>query len=282
MSEFMGRAALVTGGARGIGRAIVLAFLREGASVVFIDPAEDEGRRLASEHPGARFVPGDITRAGDLDRLFDVLRQHAGRVDFLVNNACFSRGGILSACSPEDFDAVLAVGVRAPYELSRRCLPLFPDRDACIVNIGSSRALMSQPDTESYSAAKGGILALTHALAVSLGPRVRVHCVSPGWIDTRPEPVPDGLLPEATAAAGAPAGSTAAPVASPPDPDRAQHPAGRIGRPADIAELVLFLCSSRAGFITGQNLLVDGGMTRTMIYHGDGGWTFAPATQDSI
>ena len=263
------KTALITGGSRGIGRAIVLAFLREGASVAFIDPAVEEGRRLASAHPGALFVPGDITRAGDLDRLFDTLRQHVGRVDFLVNNACFSRGGILSDCSPEDFDAVLAVGVRAPYELSRRCLPLFPDREACIVNIGSSRAVMSQPDTESYSAAKGGIVALTHALAVSLGPRVRVHCVSPGWIDTRPEPVPEGPAPAAT------------PAASPPDPDWAQHPAGRIGRPADIAELVLFLCSSRAGFITGQHFLVDGGMTRTMIYHGDGGWTFAPATQDS-
>lgn len=180
--------------------------------------------------------------------------EHFGRVDVLVNNACISRRGILSGCSYEDFNEVLRVGVSAPYLLSSLFLEHFP-RGASIVNIASSRAFMSQKDTESYSAAKGGIIALTHALAMSLAPRgVRVNSISPGWIDT-------GKFGTLTRE------------------DARQHPAGRAGVPADIVKGVFFLCLS--GFVTAENLVIDGGMTRMMVYHGEEGWTYNPEARET-
>ena len=152
----------------------------------------------------------------------------------------------ISECSYEEFNYALRVGVTAPFYLSNLFLPYFSPGGA-IVNISSSRDRMSQPQTESYTAAKGGISALTHALAVSLGGKVRVNSISPGWIDT--------AYTEYTGA------------------DAAQHPAGRVGNPLDIANMVLYLCSDKAGFITGENICIDGGMTRQMIYHNDFGWT---------
>ena len=178
-------------------------------------------------------------------------------MDHLVNNACVSRRGLLSACGYADFEYVLRLGALAPYMLTKRFLPFFAP-GAAVVNIASSRAVMSQADTESYSAAKGAIVALTHAMSVSLAGRVRVNAVSPGWIDTA-----------AWHGEGAPD-----PVHA--HPDSAQHPAGRVGRPDDIAAMVMFLCGEGAAFVTGQNILVDGGMTRQMIYHGEDGWTFDP------
>ena len=151
----------------------------------------------------------------------------------------------INDCSYEEFMNALAVGVGAPFYLAKLFLPYFSE-GASIVNISSSRDRMSQPQTESYTAAKGGISALTHALAVSLGPKVRVNSISPGWIDTQ-YTVYEG-------------------------PDALQQPAGRVGDPLDIANLVLYLCSEKAGFITGENICVDGGMTKLMIYHGDHGW----------
>ena len=151
----------------------------------------------------------------------------------------------INDCSYEEFMNALAVGVGAPFYLAKLFLPYFSE-GASIVNISSSRDRMSQPQTESYTAAKGGIFALTHALAVSLGPKVRVNSISPGWIDTQ-YTVYEG-------------------------PDALQQPAGRVGDPLDIANLVLYLCSEKAGFITGENICVDGGMTKLMIYHGDHGW----------
>ena len=171
----------------------------------------------------------------------------------MINNACFSRKGILSGCTYEDFNEVLAVGVVAPYMLSL----LFRDhfnKGGAIVNISSTRAFMSQKDTESYTAAKGGITALTHALSVSLSGIVRVNSVSPGWIDT-----------------GGYHDDTYIPSHS--EADRLQHPSGRVGVPYDIARTVLFLCHEDAGFINGENITVDGGMTKLMIYDGDEGWS---------
>ena len=152
----------------------------------------------------------------------------------------------ISECSYEEFNYALRVGVTAPFYLTKLFLPYFSPGGA-IVNISSSRDRMSQPQTESYTAAKGGISALTHALAVSLGGKVRVNSISPGWIDT--------AYTEYTGA------------------DAAQHPAGRVGNPLDIANMGLYLCSDKAGFITGENICIDGGMTRQMIYHNDFGWT---------
>ena len=151
----------------------------------------------------------------------------------------------IDKCSYEEFEYALKVGVTAPFYLSKLFVPYFT-KDACIINISSSRDRMSQPQTESYTAAKGGISALTHALAVSLSGKVRVNSISPGWIDT-----------EYKTYEGA---------------DAYQQPAGRVGNPSDIANAVMFLCSDKAGFITGENICIDGGMTKLMIYHGDNGW----------
>ncbi|MBQ7182854.1 MAG: SDR family oxidoreductase [Clostridia bacterium] len=236
MSFFEGKTAVVTGGARGIGRAVAEAFRREGAKVHIIDLA-----------PGDWFV-GDVGVKEDLERFADEVIRASGQVDFIINNALpITRG--LDTCSYEDFERALSVGVTAPFYLTKLLSPHFGP-GACVINISSSRDRMSQKQTESYTAAKGGIAALTHALAVTLSGRARVTSVSPGWIDTLGQELSG--------------------------PDALQQPVGRVGRPEDIAETVLFLCSDRAGFITGENICVDGGMTRLMIYHGDHGWSYDP------
>ncbi len=230
------KVAVITGGAHGIGRRIAERSRAEGAAVCVIDKAE-----------GPHFV-GDIADKATLERFAaDVLAQH-GRIDYLINDAPPAMAGI-DTCSYEAFQYALAVGVTAPFYLAKLFAPHFAPGGA-IVNISSSRDRMSQPQTESYTAAKGGISALTHALAVSLAGRVRVNSVSPGWIDTT-----------GTGYTG---------------PDAVQQPCGRVGTPDDIAEMALFLCSEKAGFITGEDICIDGGMTRLMIYHGDHGWRYDP------
>jgi NAD(P)-dependent dehydrogenase (short-subunit alcohol dehydrogenase family) len=230
------KVAVVTGGAQGIGRAICEAFVREGIEVCTIDVQDND------------YFVGDIADERVLEAFAaKVIAQH-GVIDYLINNACLSKGG-LNSCSYEDFNYVLRVGVSAPFRLTQ----LFRDHlnpGASIVNISSTRQRMSQADTESYTAAKGGISALTHAMAVTLADKARVNAISPGWIDTT-----------GTEFTGA---------------DASQHPAGRVGRPEDIANAVLFLCDPKSSFITGQDLTVDGGMTRQMIYHDDAGWQFQP------
>ena len=230
---FRDKIAVITGGCHGIGLAAARAFKREGAVPVVIDV-----------NPGADFV-GDVGDRETLERFAGRIKEKYGRVDFLINNAPPLMRGI-DDCTYEEFERALRVGVTAPFYLTKLLLPLFPAGSA-VVNISSSRDRQSQPQTESYTAAKGGIAALTHAMAVSLGPKIRVNSVSPGWIDTEYR-VYDG-------------------------PDALQQPAGRVGNPDDIAELILFLCSEKAGFITGENICADGGMTKLMIYHGDHGWT---------
>lgn len=228
-----GKVAVVTGGASGIGKCITREFRKAGASVCVIDKQE-----------GGWFV-GDIAEEETLIRFADQVIARHGHVDYLINNALPLMRGI-EDCTWDEFNYALRVGVSAPFRLTQLFLPHFAP-GASIVNISSSRDRMSQPNTESYTAAKGGIAALTHALAVSLAGRVRVNSISPGWIDTA-----------YTVYTGA---------------DAAQHPAGRVGNPLDIAHMALFLCSEKAGFITGENICIDGGMTHQMIYHGDCGWT---------
>ena len=230
---FQDKIVAVTGGANGIGKCIAEEFRKNGAIVYVIDIAE-----------GDHFV-GDIADKATLERFADMIIGKHGHVDVLVNNALPIMKGI-DQCTYEEFSYALAVGVTAPFYLSKLFAPHFPSGSS-IINISSSRDRMSQPQTESYTAAKGGISALTHALAVSLGPKVRVNSISPGWIDTA-YTVYEG-------------------------PDALQQPAGRVGNPMDIANMVLFLCSDKAGFLTGENICIDGGMTRQMIYHGDHGWT---------
>ena len=231
---FENKVAVITGGAQGIGRAIADAFLREGAAVHIIDL-----------RPGSWFV-GDVGDKETLERFAEHVVRESGHVDYLVNNALPLMKGI-DECSYEDFVRAQLVGVVAPFYLTRLFAPHFAV-GAAVVNISSSRDRMSQPQTESYTAAKGGIAALTHAMAVSLAGKVRVNSISPGWIDN------------------ARSGITG--------PDAVQQPAGRVGKPEDIAETALFLCSEKAGFITGENICVDGGMTKLMIYHGDHGWSY--------
>ena len=231
---FQDKVAVVTGGAQGIGRCICEEFAKQGARVCTIDLLEND------------FFQGDVGKKEDLERFAQKVIQTYGRVDFLVNNAKPLFLGI-DTCTWEQFNQALQVGVAAPFYLTQLLLPYFGE-GASIVNISSSRDRMSQPFTESYTAAKGGIAALTHALAVSLRDKARVNSISPGWIDTT-----------GSQFSGA---------------DETQHPAGRVGTPQDIAQMVLFLCSDKAGFITGENICIDGGMTHQMIYHDDCGWRF--------
>ena len=231
--DFKDKVAVVTGGAQGIGLCIAQEFRKAGARVCVID-----------RQPGDHFV-GDISDKLVLEKFASEVVARFGRVDFLINNALPLMKGI-DECSYEDFQYALSVGVTAPFYLAKLFAPHFAE-GAAIVNISSSRDRMSQPQTESYTAAKGGIAALTHALAVSFAGKVRVNSISPGWIDTGFK-VYEG-------------------------PDAMQQPAGRVGNPLDIANMVLYLCSDKAGFITGENICIDGGMTRLMIYHGDNGWS---------
>ena len=231
--DFKNKVVVITGGAGGIGKCIAEEFTKEGANVCVIDCAE-----------GSHYV-GDIGSKAVLEDFARTVIEKHGRVDVLVNNAPPSFIGI-DECSYEQFQNALAVGVTAPFYLSKLFAPYFTP-GASIINISSSRDRMSQPQSESYTAAKGGIAALTHALAVSFAGKVRVNSISPGWIDTQ--------------------------YRGYEGPDAIQQPAGRVGNPKDIANMVLFLASDMAGFITGENICIDGGQTRLMIYHGDHGWT---------
>ena len=232
MFDFRNKIAVVTGGARGIGKCIREQFEAAGATVCVIDVLDND------------YFVGDLSDKATLEAFAAKVIADFGRVDYLINNAApLSRG--IDEASYEDFEYALKVGVTAPFYLAKLFAPHFAE-GASIVNISSSRDRMSQPQTETYTAAKGGIAALTHALAVSLAGKARVNSVSPGWIDNN-YTVYEGS-------------------------DATQQPAGRVGAPPDIANMVLYLCSPMAGFITGENICIDGGMTRLMIYHGDHGW----------
>ena len=232
MFDFKDKIVVVTGGARGIGKCICESFLAAGAKVAVIDLIEND------------YFVGDLADKGTLECFAKRVIADYGHVDYLINNAAPKMCGITGG-SYEDFEYALKVGVTAPFYFSKLFAPYFAD-GACIINISSSRDRMSQPQTESYTAAKGGIAALTHALAVSFAGKVRVNSISPGWIDN-----------SYTVYEGA---------------DAVQQPVGRVGNPPDIANMVLYLCSDMAGFITGENICIDGGMTKQMIYHGDHGW----------
>ena len=227
-----GKVAVITGGAKGIGKCIREEFEKIGVQCAVID---------VQENP---YFVGDIGDQAVLEAFVQKVIADFGRVDYLINNAPPLFKGI-EKCSYAEFQRSLSIGVTAPFYLAKLLLPYFGE-DAAIVNISSSRDRMSQPQSESYAAAKGGVSALTHALAVSLAGRARVNSISPGWIDTA-----------YTVYTG---------------PDAIQQPVGRVGHPLDIAHMVLFLCSDKAGFITGENICIDGGMTRQMIYHGENGW----------
>ena len=231
---FQDKVAVITGGAKGIGKTIAEEFKKNGAKVCIIDILENE------------YFVGDISDKEILEKFAKKVISDYGRVDYLINNAIPIMKGI-DECSYEEFNYAFQVGVAAPFYLSKLFKPYFSE-GASIINMSSSRDRMSQANTESYTAAKGGIAALTHALAVSLAGKVRVNSISPGWIDT-----------DFTEYEG---------------PDALQQLTHRVGNPLDISNMVLFLCSDKAGFITGENICIDGGMTKQMIYHGDHGWEY--------
>jgi NAD(P)-dependent dehydrogenase (short-subunit alcohol dehydrogenase family) len=256
--DFENKICVVTGGANGIGLCIVNEFAKRRAKVAFIDLDKTAGEEalanIRANGAEGLFYHGDVAGKEALENFSKQVLAAYGHVDYLINNACLSRKGIISGCDYDDFNYVLKVGVTAPYMLAKLFQHHF-GKSGAIVNISSTRQLMSQQDTESYTAAKGGISALTHALAISLSGKVRVNSISPGWIDVSANFNPDYEKSHSPA-------------------DKRQHPVRRVGQPLDIARVVMFLCDEENGFITGENITVDGGMTKLMIYSGDCGWEY--------
>jgi NAD(P)-dependent dehydrogenase (short-subunit alcohol dehydrogenase family) len=253
-TRFAEKVAIVTGAGQGIGRAIAARLLDEGAAVALLEADAERGedaREELSQRGPVRLEVVDVAEDGDVARCVGEVVAWRGRLDVVVNNAASTLGfGVpLEELSPEDFRRVLDVNLVGPMLLARAAAPHLRRHGGAIVNLTSTRAAMSERNTEAYSASKGGLVALTHALAVSLGPDVRVNAIAPGWIatdawKTRAERREPALRPV----------------------DHEQHPVGRVGRPEDVASLTAYLASEEAGFVTGQVFTIDGGMTRKMIY----------------
>ena len=255
---YKGKVVLITGGAQGIGLGMAQAFAREGATVIIADCDEEAGteavEKLKAEKLNVQFELCDVSLENQIAALFKTLGKTHQKLDVLVNNAGtgFQKPVPLEELLASDFDRILAVNLRGPLLCTKYALPLFEKSQApAVLNISSTRAFMSEPDMFGYSASKGGLEALTHSLAISLADkRIRVNAIAPGWIETGPwEKQNKRYIPKHSQA------------------DKEQHPVGRVGEPEDIAEAALFLCSEKAGFITGQSLIIDGGMTVKMIYH---------------
>jgi len=247
-----GKSVFITGGGQGIGKATCEVFLRTGARVTIAEIDEEAGRETIEEYShlgNIRLEAIDVADEAQVAAAIGRAVEAGGGLDVLINNAATMANNPLDMLNAKEWQRVLAVNLNAPFFCARHAAAHLRATGGSIINIGSTRALMSEPNTEAYSASKGGIVALTHALAVSLGPDIRVNCISPGWIDVTPWKKQRLRSPEKLT-----------------DADHRQHPVGRVGKPEDVAELALFLSSTDAGFITGQNFVVDGGMTKKMIY----------------
>ena len=239
---------LVTGGANGIGRYLVSQLVSLGHEVIFVDQDENGGQSLVKKlnNPHAIFIHEDLSHEKGIKGIIEKIKIQQVTIDTVIHNACISKGGIFNA-SYEDFMDVIKVGLTAPFYLTKLLLP-FLSTQASIINIASTRAFQSQSNTEAYSATKGGIIALTHALSVSLSGIARVNSISPGWIDTTSDEPAKDLS------------------------DDYQHPVKRRGKPEDILKAVLYLADKNNTFVTGENITVDGGMSKLMIYHNDDNW----------
>lgn len=257
MLNFKNKTAIVTGGGQGIGKAVVQAFSHHEANVIIVDRDAEAGQEVAEwliSKGGSReslhSIQCDVSKEEDVRKMTEETVRKYGRIDYLVNNAGLSKFKPFAELTVADWDEVLNTNLRGAFLCAKFAAPhLRQSRKGAIINIASTRAIMSEPHSEAYAASKGGLVALTHALAISMGPEVRVNAISPGWIEVRDwkknsekEEVKHSKA------------------------DHEQHPVGRVGEPEDIGRAVVFLCSGEAGFITGQNIIIDGGMTRKMIY----------------
>ena len=244
--------ALVTGGAQGIGRAVTKHFLQQGDSVVGVDVDAEAGEELVAAYRDLgklHFVRADVSQESEVEKVLAETLEQFGSLDVLVNNAGVSANKPVTELSLDEWNRVIGTNLTGYFLMAKHAAPHLKEAQGAIVNVASSRALMSEADTEAYSASKGGVVALTHALAISLGPAVRVNAVSPGWIEVRDwQKKAEREEPEHR------------------EVDKEQHPVGRVGTPEDIAEMIYFLASEKSGFVTGQNIVVDGGMTKKMIY----------------
>ncbi len=255
MSQFTNKTIIITGAGQGIGRAISRKFAQEGANVIIADIDQEAGLQneqyIRNQGLEAIFIKTDVSDPTSVEAMVNQTNNKYGRIDVLVNNAVLTGFGNIFETSVKEWDKAIAVNLSGVYYCAKFCAPVMKAQNSgSIINMASTRAFMSEPDTEPYSASKGGIIALTHSLAISLGRYgIRVNSISPGWIDVSSwkkssVACQDNLSLE----------------------DHAQHPAGRVGVPDDIAEVCIFLASDKAGFITGENITVDGGMTKKMIY----------------
>ncbi|MNW51910.1 Glucose 1-dehydrogenase 4 [compost metagenome] len=239
---------IVTGAGHGIGKGVAKAYAREGASVIVADVSEETGRETVRDITQAGgtaiFIRCDVRKEEDIQVLMAQAEREFGKIDILINNAGVSTFKSLFELSIDEWDDVLNTNVRSCFLASKEAAKYMRlnDHGGAIVNMASTRSMMSEPNTEAYSASKGAIVALSHALAVTLGEEgIRVNCISPGWIETGKY---EALR----------------------DIDHQQHPAGRVGTPEDIARACLYLTHPGNDFVTGTHLIVDGGMTRKMIY----------------
>lgn len=246
------KVAIITGGGQGIGKAVAQRLLSAGTTVVIAEIDEEAAREVESEYADlgtVLYVPANVTDEASVKNLMETTINTFGRIDVLMNNAGIAANRPIANLSLEEWNRVITTNLTGTFLCSKHAAPHLARQSGSIINMASTRTLMSEPDTEAYSASKGGIAALTHSLAISLGPNVRVNCISPGWIEVSPwKKKQFRRMPGITEAEGR------------------QHPVGRVGTPEDIASLVCYLISPEAGFITGANFVVDGGMTRKMIY----------------
>jgi NAD(P)-dependent dehydrogenase (short-subunit alcohol dehydrogenase family) len=245
--EFQNQVVVITGGANGIGKGLASAYAEKGAAVVIADVSEEKGRQTAAElneqYGTGLFVQTDVRKENDIVHLMEAAVHTYGRIDVLINNAGVSRWKSPYDLTIEEWDDVLNTNLRSVFLGSREAARYMKESGGgAIINIASTRAAMSEPNSEAYAATKGGILSLTHALAVSLGKdRITVNAISPGWIETNDYEELRSI-------------------------DHTQHPSQRVGKPEDIAKACLYLSAKGNDFVTGINLVVDGGMTRKMIY----------------